>query len=294
MKKFAIIGAGNLGGAIARGLVAEKICAAEEIVCTAAHAETLARRAEELPGLEISRDNAAAARAAETVILAVKPWLALDVLAEVGAAFAPGTFPRPKRFISVVPGISIDQLREEIDDAGTDSAETDFPKNENARGGNAPAGDARGNVPIFVAIPNTAIAVAQSMTFFAAENGAPASEIEFVEKIFSSLGKAVCVPEAQLAAGTALASCGIAFAMRYVRASTEGAVRLGLRANLAQEAALHTLLGAAQLLLKTGEHPESAIDKVTTPGGMTIRGLNALESRGFSVAVVAGLRACLH
>ena len=294
MKKFAIIGAGNLGGAIARGLVAEKICAAEEIICTAAHAETLARRAEELPGLEVSRDNAAAARTAETVILAVKPWLALDVLSEIGAAFAPGTFPRPKRFISVVPGISIDQLREEIDDAGTDSAETDFPKNENARGGNAPVGDARGNVPIFVAIPNTAIAVAQSMTFFAAENGAPASEIEFVEKIFSALGKAVYVPEAQLAAGTALASCGIAFAMRYVRASTEGAVRLGLRANLAQEAALHTLLGAAQLLLKTGEHPESAIDKVTTPGGMTIRGLNALESRGFSVAVVAGLRACLH
>lgn len=294
MKKFAIIGAGNLGGAIARGLVAEKVCAAEEIICTAAHAETLARRAEELPGIETSRDNAAAARAAETVILAVKPWLAEYVLAEIGAVFAPGTFPRPRRLISVIAGISIGSLREKIDLAGTDSAETDFPKKENACGGNAPAGDARGKVPIFVAIPNTAIAVAQSMTFFAAESGAPAAEIEFVEKIFSALGTAVCIRESQLAAGTALASCGIAFAMRYVRAATEGAVELGLRADLAKEATLHTLIGAAQLLLKTGEHPESAIDKVTTPGGMTIHGLNALEARGFSAAVVAGLRACLH
>lgn len=263
MKKFAILGAGNLGGAIARGLVAKNVCAATEIVCTAAGDATLVRRAEELPGISGTKDNLAAARSAETVILTVKPWLVEPVLSEIRAAFIGDAFPR--RLVSAAAGVTLAQLRKIL---GPDA-----------------------EIPIFVAIPNTAIAVAQSMTFVAAEPNAPAAERDAVGKIFSALGRVVFVPETQLAAGTALASCGIAFAMRYVRASTEGAVELGLRAALAREAALQTLLGAAELLLENGEHPESAIDKVTTPGGLTIRGLNKLEECGFSHAVVAALRA---
>lgn len=265
MKKFAIIGAGNMGGAIARGLVSRNICAAEEIVCTAKSDATLARLAADVPGIVLEKNNCEAARGAEIVVLAVKPWLAENVLAnEIGAETLAGT----RALVSVAAGVSLARIRAAC---------------------GVPA------LPIFVAIPNTAIAVAQSMTFVAEDAAAanPATTA-LVLDIFSKLGKAELVPEAQLAAGTALASCGIAFAMRYVRASTEGGVELGLRPNVALAAALQTLKGAAELLAASGEHPESAIDKVTTPGGITIRGLNAMENAGFSAAVVQGLRACVR
>ena len=262
MKKFAIIGAGNMGGALARGLISRGVCAADEIVCTAKSGATLDRLAAAVPGIGISTDDCAAAASAETVVLAVKPWLAEGVLRdEIGAP----ALASARALVSVAAGVSLARLR--------------------AAAG-VPA------LPIFVAIPNTAIAVAQSMTFVAADDVADEAARARVLGVFSRLGKAALVPEAQLAAGTAIASCGIAFAMRYARASTEGGVELGLRADVALEAVLQTMKGAAELLAAVGEHPESAIDKVTTPGGITIRGLNAMEEGGFSASVVRGLRAC--
>ena len=109
--------------------------------------------------------------------------------------------------------------------------------------------------------------------------------------IFSHLGKAMVIEEKLLPAATSLASCGIAYALRYVRAAMEGGVELGFRASDAQHIIVQTLLGAASLLLQPGAHPESEIDKVTTPGGITIRGLNAMEHSGFTSAVINGLKA---
>lgn len=261
MKKFAIIGAGNMGGALARGLISRGVCSADEIVCTAKSGATLERIAADVPGIGTSKDNRAAVESAETVVLAVKPRLAESVLRdEIGAP----ALASAGALVSVAAGVSLARLR--------------------AAAG-VPA------LPIFVAIPNTAIAVAQSMTFVAADDVADEAARARVLGVFSRLGKAVLVPEAQLAAGTAVASCGIAFAMRYARASTEGGVELGLRSDVALEAVLQTMKGAAELLAAGGEHPESAIDKVTTPGGITIRGLNAMEEGGFSASVVRGLRA---
>ncbi|WP_303037550.1 pyrroline-5-carboxylate reductase dimerization domain-containing protein, partial [uncultured Duncaniella sp.] len=92
-------------------------------------------------------------------------------------------------------------------------------------------------------------------------------------------------------AATSIASCGIAYALRYIRAAMEGSVELGIRAPLAQEMIVQTLIGAASLLQEPGTHPETEIDKVTTPGGLTIRGLNAMEHSGFTSAVINGLKA---
>ena len=109
--------------------------------------------------------------------------------------------------------------------------------------------------------------------------------------LFDAVGKTAVVDERRLKAGMMLASCGTAFALRYVRASAEGGVELGLYPKEAVEAALQTVKGAAALLEARGTHPEQEIDRVTTPGGITIRGLNAMEEAGFTAAVIAGLKA---
>ncbi len=145
---------------------------------------------------------------------------------------------------------------------------------------------------LFVAIPNIAIAVARSMTFIVPVT---ASEYESSTKeiigFFDVLGKTDIVEERQLTAATALASCGIAYAMRYIRAASEGGVELGFEATDAKQIVMQTVQGAVNLLLAEGNHPEAEIDKVTSPGGITIRGLNEMEHAGFSSAVIRGLKA---
>ena len=145
---------------------------------------------------------------------------------------------------------------------------------------------------LFLVIPNIAIALKQSMTFIVPCN-TTTEETNAVAALFNQLGTALVVDEQHLPAGTTLASCGIAYAMRYIRAAAEGGVELGFRANDAKDIVMQTVLGAVELLKATGEHPEQAIDRVTTPGGVTIRGLNEMEHAGFTSAVIRGLKAGL-
>ncbi|MEG0253332.1 MAG: pyrroline-5-carboxylate reductase dimerization domain-containing protein, partial [Muribaculaceae bacterium] len=117
------------------------------------------------------------------------------------------------------------------------------------------------------------------------------AQIDAVKKIFDTLGKSMIVEERLMSGGTALASCGIAYVMRYIRAASEGGVELGFYANQSKEIIMQTMLGAVELLEATGNNPEVEIDKVTTPGGITIKGLNAMEANGFTTAVIEGLKA---
>jgi pyrroline-5-carboxylate reductase len=105
------------------------------------------------------------------------------------------------------------------------------------------------------------------------------------------MGQTIITEERLLGAGTTLASCGIAYAMRYVRAASEGGVELGFKAGEAQKIVMQTMRGAVELLQATGMHPEAAIDLVTTPGGVTIKGLNEMEHAGFTSSVIRGLKA---
>ena len=140
------------------------------------------------------------------------------------------------------------------------------------------------------AMPNTAIAVGESMTFICGDQASKA-KVDELNMIFGSMGRSAVIPERMMGAAMALCSCGIAYAMRYVRAATEGAVELGLYPDAAKEYVFQTLRGAVALLEATGANPESEIDKVTTPGGVTIKGLNTMERNGFSTAVIEGLKA---
>ena len=146
--------------------------------------------------------------------------------------------------------------------------------------------------PLFLIIPNIAIAEMASMTFVVPV-GASEKDIKTVTEIFDEMGSTLITDEQHLAAGTTLASCGIAYAMRYVRAASEGGVELGFKADDAKAIVMQTMKGAVELLEASGMHPEVAIDLVTTPGGVTIKGLNEMEHAGFTSAVIRGLKAGL-
>ncbi len=252
--KIAIIGAGNMGGATALGLAAALPQAA--ITVTAKHAATLEKFAAR--GIRTSLDNVAAARDAEVVVLAVKPWLAQGVLDELRPVL-PG-----KVLVSFVAGIPSAEMLSWLEGSGVTGA--------------------------YTVIPNLAVEVGQSMTFIHELCGTQET-LAVVRGLFDAVGRTAFVDEKRLNAGMMLASCGTAFALRYVRASAEGGVELGLYPQEALAAVLQTVRGAAELLEAHGTHPEAEIDRVTTPGGITIQGLNAMEEAGFSAAVVAGLKA---
>ena len=259
--KIAIIGAGNMGSAIACGLAATGHCSEGEIVCSNPSMPKLERLKQQYDIISVTTDNLAAAKNADIVVLAVKPWLAESVVREIKSAFGkPGQI-----FISVVAEVTFSTLREWLVDAECQPA-------------------------IFRVIPNTAISVGESMTFVAAD-GATEEQTELVVKIFEYMGEAMLVSEKILEVGMVLASCGIAFALRYVRAAAEGGVELGVPAQQATRIVAATLKGAAELLLRNDSHPEQEIDKVTTAGGITIKGLNEMEHAGFSSAVIRGLKA---
>lgn len=257
--RIAVLGSGNMGAAIVRGLLAKQVCRADEIICTAKSVETLSALAAGLPGIGVSLDNACAVKAADLILVCVKPWLVESLVDEIYEHV-----PANAMVASIAAGISLEQLETFFGNSGTRA--------------------------FFRVMPNTAAACGESMTFFAAKNASDL-QVARIQNILNALGKTVRIEEKQMAAATALASCGIAFAMRYVRAACEGGVELGFYPGASREFVLQTLRGAVKLLEQSGEHPEAAIDRVTTPGGVTIRGLNAMEAAGFTPAVIAGLKA---
>ena len=141
---------------------------------------------------------------------------------------------------------------------------------------------------VFRAMPNTAIAIRESMTCLSFTN-ASSAQVNFVKNLFSSLGKVAMIDEKLMEAATVLGACGTAYAMRYIRANIQGGIEIGFDAATASLIAAQTVKGAAELLLQKGTHPEQEIDKVTTPKGCTIAGLNEMEHQGFSSSLIKGI-----
>ncbi|QCD43607.1 pyrroline-5-carboxylate reductase [Duncaniella dubosii] len=213
-------------------------------------------------GARVTSDNIEACRDAELIIVAVKPWIVEKVLTEIKESL---DYER-QSVVVIAAGLTGAQMSQWLS------------RSESC--------DAR----LLIAMPNTAVSAAQSMTFIVPVNSNDKLTSEVVDA-FGCLGETMVIDEPHLPAATALASCGIAYAMRYVRAAVEGGVELGFKADAAQRMVVQTIRGAAALLSVEGAHPEREIDKVTTPGGITIRGLNEMEHAGFSSAVIRGLKA---
>jgi pyrroline-5-carboxylate reductase len=253
-KKISIIGGGNLGTAIAEGLIQSGFVSPKHILITKRNIHTLHEL--ERKGVLVSDKNEEAVRYADLVILAVKPFQVNDILLSLKDEFRM----HEQVLVSVVTGVTIEHIARYLGAA----------------------------LPVVRAMPNTAIAIQESMTCIAANNVAE-EHLQYVMDIFNQLGRAVRIDEKLMDAATVLGACGTAFAMRYIRANIQGGIEIGFDAATANLIAAQTVKGAAELLLKKGSHPEQEIDKVTTPKGCTIAGLNEMEHQGFSSSLIKGV-----
>jgi len=253
-KKIAIIGGGNLGTAIAEGLMQSGFVQPKHILVTKRNKATLYGL--EKKGVLVSDKNEDAVRYADLVILAVKPFQVKEILGSLKGEFKENG----QVLVSVVTGVSIEEI---VACLGR-------------------------KMPIVRAMPNTAIAIQESMTCIAAQYTSE-EQLQYVHDLFDQLGEAVRIDEKLMNAATVLGACGTAFAMRYIRANIQGGIEIGFDAATATLIAAQTVKGAAELLLKNKTHPEYEIDKVTTPKGCTIAGLNEMEHQGFSSSLIKGL-----
>ena len=253
-KRIAIIGGGNLGASIADGLIQSEFSRPVELTITRRNLSSLGRFAER--GCMIHSDNKKAVRDSEVIILAVKPYNYEDIIKEI----KPLLNPKKHLVVSVITGVWIEQLQKAIGKS----------------------------VPVIRAMPNTAIAIQQSMTCLA-HAGATTTQLNYIQQLFDQLGKTTMIDEKLMDAATVLGACGTAYAMRYIRANIQGGIEIGFDAVTASLIAAQTVKGAAELLLQKGTHPEHEIDKVTTPKGCTIAGLNEMEHQGFSSSLIRGI-----
>lgn len=252
--KIAIIGGGNLGTAIAEGLISSGFIKAEDILITKRNTSTVKHLTDK--GVNVSSNNEDALDFADYILFAVKPFQIKEVLVKLKSKLVPGKH----KIISVITGVWIKEMQELLGNGFT----------------------------IFRAMPNTAIAIQQSMTCITHEN-ATEEHVQFVGDAFNQLGKTVFIEEKLMDAATVLAACGTAYAMRFIRANIQGGIEIGFSAATASLIAAQTVKGAAELLLQKGTHPEQEIDKVTTPKGCTIAGLNEMEHQGFSSSLIKGI-----
>jgi len=252
--KIAVLGGGNLGRALAQGWVAAGLAPTGDVRVTRRQTEKLDDLARD--GFEVGDDNRAAVEASDVVVLAVQPQQLKELLEDVG----PSLDPEHHRVVSVVSGASIAGLREAL-----------------------PHG-----VPVVRAMPNTAVSIGESMTCLSADDGDEQALTEAVA-LFDAVGKTLVIREEMMVPATALCACGVAFFLRCIRAASQGGIEIGFHPEEALLLAGQTARGAAALSLKEDTHPEEEIDRVTTPRGCTIAGLNEMEHQGLSSALIKGL-----
>lgn len=252
--KIALLGAGNIGVSIVNGLLHSKACQPEDIIVTRRRLHMIEELANK--GVGISSDNIAVVNASRIIIVSVKPHQAPELFKEI----CPALEPKRHILVSTVTGVTIDDIRH-------------YTENK---------------VPVFLAMPNTAIALCESMTCISHDKSSQDDEQKVVD-LFNHLGRTIIIPEELMGAATVLAACGIAFSLRFLRSISQGGIEIGFGAELSTLIAAQTLKGASRLILESGHHPEREIDKVTTPLGITISGLNEMEHNGFSSALIKGL-----
>lgn len=252
-KKIAIIGGGNLGQAIASGLLTEDF-KTSNLIITRHKTELLSVFKDQ--GVAITSSNIDAVKSSEIIIIAVKPYKIESVLKEVSSYISSDHL-----IISVVSDFTIEAINKSLQTSPI----------------------------VFRAMPNTAASVNESITCIASHNASD-EDTKTVTSIFNALGDTISIDEQLMDAATVLGACGIAYVLRFIRGMIQGGIEIGFDAKTATQIATQTVKGASELLLQKGNHPEAEIDKVTTPKGCTIAGLNEMEHQGFSSALIKGIK----
>ena len=252
--KIAILGGGNIGTAIARGFLRSGKIPAENIILTRRNISKIAEFS--ALGVKISSNNPEAVSQSEIIILAVLPSQLMGLIDSLK-----GFLNKDKHIlVSVVSAFSLQEIILRTGGAAT----------------------------CVGAMPNIAASVGESMTCLCS-NPEDEPSLEKIKLIFDQIGSTLVIPENLMPSATILGACGIAFFMRYIRAASQGGIQVGFHAADAQFIAAQTARGATSLLLESGNHPEREIDKVTTPMGCTIAGLNEMEHNGLSSALIKGI-----
>lgn len=243
--------------ALAQGFLAQGLASADRLLAGEpypAAAEEFARRT----GARTTKDNAEVVATADVVFLAVKPQQVTEVLSALK-----GKWRSEQLVISIAAGVPLTRLAELV-----------------------------GTGPRLVRVmPNTPCLVNQSASAYALGATATPADAELVATLLSAVGRAWQVPESQLDAVTGLSGSGPAFVYTIIEALSDGGVSMGLPRDLATALAAQTVRGAAEMVLETHEHPGVLKDQVTSPGGTTIAGLAALESRGVRSALISAVEA---
>lgn len=253
--KINIIGGGNLGVAIALGIT--KYTTDNQVTVTKRNIETISYLQEK--GIEISNNNAHNIQQSDIIVLTVKPYQVETVLNEISKEI------QNKTIISAVSGVSINTIQNIV--------------------GNSHA--------VIRIMPNIAIQFGESATCISFEKK-DKTEAQKVISLFQQLGTAPVIEEKLMDAATVLGACGTAYALRYIRASMQAGIEIGFDAQTALAIAAQTAKGAAKMLLEEKVHPEQLIDRVTTPQGCTIVGLNEMEHQGFSSSLIKGIKTSLQ
>lgn len=253
-KNVAILGGGNLGSAIAKGFINSGTFEDNTLTVTRRNAKMI-EYLEEL-GIKVTSDNIEAVQQSELIILAVQPQQIENLLSSIKDTLDPDKH----TIISVVTGITVNEMHQMVGEEHK----------------------------IIRAMPNTAVELNKAMTCISdvTSNGAK----EAATELFDLLGRTIVIDENLMEAATVLSGCGIAYFLRLIRAVSQGGIETGFHAEEAQYIAAQTALGAASMLLESDVHPEQAIDKVTTPRGCTIAGLNEMEHYGLSSALIKGIK----
>ncbi|MGC1391645.1 MAG: pyrroline-5-carboxylate reductase [Bacteroidales bacterium] len=253
-KRVSIIGCGNIGLSILQGLLKQQIIPANNISVTRRNTEEISYLKES--GVRLMSDNIEAIRESDLIIIAVKPYNLITVLEELKDHFNPGR----QLLISVTAGVTISKIQNVI----------------NTR------------IPVFRAMPNISASVGKSVTCIC-HDGVKPEEIESVKFLFDIIGTTMIIDEDLMESATILGACGVAYVLRFIRAMIQGGIQIGFDAATASTIVNQTVKGAAELLIERHQHPEFEIDKVTTPKGCTIVGLNEMEHNGFSSSLIKGL-----
>jgi len=252
-QKIAIIGCGNLGSSIAEGLI-QKIDP-KNLIVTRRNTELIQHF--EQKGVTVTSDNQWAVEQSQIVLLALKPFKLLQILDELKASFTPNHI-----IVSLTTGVSLEEI------------ELHSGQNKN----------------VFRAMPNVAASVCESATCISKNHSSPET-MKQVQSLFDLIGSTLIINEELMESATVIGACGTAFALRFIRAMVQAGIQIGFSSKTATKIANQTVKGAAEILLQSGNHPEAEIDKVTTPKGITITGLNEMEHHGFSAALIQGILA---
>lgn len=253
--KIAILGCGNLGLSLANGLLDSKKISPNQLAVSKRNKTSLSHL--ENLGVQVFQDNSKAIQGARLLVIAVKPYDVATVLNEIKANFDS----QNQVIISVATGVTIAEIQ------------TILP-----------------NAQVFRAMPNTAADVGESMTCISSSS-TDESLIQEVKALFDVLGQTIIIKENLMEAATVLGACGIAYVLRFMRSMVQGGIQIGFDSKTASEIVNHVVKGAAELLIENKQHPETEIDKVTTPKGCTIIGLNEMEHNGFSSSLIKGISA---